>query len=501
MSSQPLVEMSEEKKGDENNGLKNAAAYFSGFAIYLFSHFSISAGNFAASRFRIPSSLVGLYINRFIISYRISTFAGNTLMTIYDIGVGKHMDKVSTVLRWSDAMTYVLALFIFWMGGEQGYITFYYWFTVTVGLLNGLSFVSNIKVGSKQMSYFLVSFPTSGIFVSLFHIIFLEIFNRFRLSNTYYWLIVWQKILSIVIAVVSAILWSAAYNGTATTPGGGGGVGDGGEDKLKLSGALSPILMIALGYSLQNAFYPAVAPYKLIGAERGYKIGMAVLIISAIPPLTIVALKKCSISPSTKWTGGDQYWHCAWVFFVVEITCALLFLIGLHYPYCSISHQLRNNIWVLAVFTISYDLSAQVLRVVGSNGASWQAEQRKNNSKVDTFATCLYSFTQVVFAFMGDGYLRVYSQYESDLNSWPTEHYGRLRSFWFWYWNTTKVACKAMKSAFTRNVRAEIQTNKEFLFIVYEDAPPEGDPFFDLPFIKKKSSKDNCRLERTYIFH
>ncbi|AFZ79210.1 hypothetical protein BEWA_020570 [Theileria equi strain WA] len=491
------------EKANEENSLKNAAAFFSGLAIYQLSHFAISAGNFAASRFRIPSSLVGLYINRFIISYRISTFAGNTLMTIYDIGVGKHMDKVSTVLRWSDAAGYLLALFIFWMGGDQGYITFYYWFTVSIGLLNGLSFVSNIKIGSKQMSYFLVAFPTSGIFVSLFHIIFLEIFNRFRLSNTYYWLIVWQKILAIVIAVVSAILWSAAYNGTDTTSTGGGGGGGDNNDKLKLSGAWSPILMIALGYSLQNAFYPSIAPFKLIGAERGYKIGIAVLIISAMPPLAIVALKNWKITPSTKWTGGNQYWHCAWVFFFVEVTCALLFLIGLHYPYYSVSQELRNNIWVLAVFTISYDLSAQVLRVVGSNGASRQADANKDNSKVDTFATCLYSFTQVVFAFMGDGYLRIYSQYESDLNSWPTAHYGRLRSFWFWYWSTTKVACKAMKSAFSTDVRAEIQTNKEFLFIVYDDAPPEcEDHLFDLPFIhRKEESPDNYSFKGAYIFH
>ncbi|AFZ79921.1 hypothetical protein BEWA_027700 [Theileria equi strain WA] len=494
MLSQPQMQMAEDKRDE---GLKNAAAFFAGLAIYQLAHFAISAGNFSVVRFQIPRSLVGLYINRFIISYRIATFIGNTTMTIYDISRGPYMTGISIALRWSDAVTYIISLTSFCSGGAQGNLTLHYWVIVAVELINGWSFVATVKIGSKQMPYLLASFPLSGIFASSYHLTFIFFWELFGLSNTFYWLVFYQKVLAIIIATVSAVLWTMAYKGETAEQTGQD------AEALNLSGAWSPILMIALGYSLQNMFYPSIAPYKIIGLERGYRIDVTTLITGAIPPLTILVLKHFELSPDRQWKSPHDIWHWVWPLFGLQLTCAFIFILTLHYPDWSLPRTMRTNVFVLALFTISYDLSAQILRVVGSNGASRQTNGSQDNSKVDTFATCFYSFTQIIFAFLGDGYLRVYSKYEKNRENWPTKHCNKKRAFWFWTWSTTKVACKAMKSAFTRDVRAEIQTNKEYLFIVYEDAPPECENhLFDLPFIHKtESSKDYYSLKRAYIFH
>ncbi|AFZ80880.1 hypothetical protein BEWA_002870 [Theileria equi strain WA] len=106
---------------------------------------------------------------------------------------------------------------------------------------------------------------------------------------------------------------------------------------------------------------------------------------------------------------------------------------------------------------------------------------------ISSFNTFTSQFLMIILAFTGDGYLKTYSKYEHDRSKWPTKDCGFFKSLGYWTWNGMKVACKSVKSSFTTNVRCKVLGKSEALLIVYEDTPPEDDdPFFDLPFIKKK---------------
>ncbi|EKX73321.1 hypothetical protein BEWA_053760 [Theileria equi strain WA] len=136
--------------------------------------------------------------------------------------------------------------------------------------------------------------------------------------------------------------------------------------------------------------------------------------------------------------------------------------------------MIKDSAWTLGLFIVIYSPCVEPTYGIGTNGSTKQG---------------------------GDVYFKIYSQSSKDLGNWPTKHYTNKRAFWYWTWSTAKVSFSNVGTAFTRDVRGAIQTKKEHLFIVYDDAPPEGDPFFDLPFIKKEPSKDKHSLKGAYIFH
>ncbi|EKX73639.1 conserved hypothetical protein [Theileria equi strain WA] len=505
-----------------NVGLKRAAAFLAGLSLYQMPHAAISAGNFTVGRFQIPQKYVGLYINRMIISYRIFSLVGITITTAYEQFNGPHIPLLNIGLFVLVALSHITLFLTYCSGGAQGHITLYYWIVVVVALIIGMCFVFSVKLASNEIIYLLAALPISGILASSYHISFIVISEYFNLSNIYYWLVFWQLICAISLISVTTVIWAFAYGsenkpegpageeGSSSSSGSSGSSGGSQPQQqvqeaegfsIALYNALSPLLLVAFGYGIQNMFYPSVAPYKIIGIDRGYKIDVAVLFTSAVPPLLFLYLISKGRGPDRPWTTGDApWWHGAWAFFGIEVMCGILFFSTLHYPNSALPRSIRNSIWGLGFFTVLYDFSAQMTRCIGSNGVDKQ--KGKSAAKMNTLNSFLYSFTQVIFAFLGDGYIRTYRQAEESSDLWPTAHYTNKRAFWFWTWSTTKVACKTLKGAFSTDVRAEILVKKEHLFIVYEDGPPEGDPFFDLPFIRKKEeSLDNHSFKGAYIFH
>ncbi|EKX72194.1 conserved hypothetical protein [Theileria equi strain WA] len=498
-----------EEQGDTGNGsLKKAVAFLSGLALYQLPHAAISAGNFTVGRFQIPQQYVGLYINRMIIPYRIFSLLGVAVLTVYDQFYESGISQITVGLFWGVIGCYIALLLTYCSGGIQGHLTLYYWMVILASAIVGAAFVGIVKALGDDVTYLLVALPVSGILASSYHISFIVISQYLNFSNIYYWLVFWQWICAIsLIAAVSVLVWTfmgITPNGNSTnttsttcTESGSGG----GEFLKSLHNALSPLLLVAFGYGIQNMFYPSVAPYKIIGIDRGYKIDVAVLITSAVPPLLFLYLISQGKGPNKKWTSGNaRWWHGAWAFFGIEVMCGMLFFSTLHYPNSAMPRAIKDSIWGLGFFTVLYDFSVQMTRCIGSNGVDKQGG--KDAPKMNTLNTFIYSFSQVLFAFLGDGYIRTYRQAEETSDLWPTAHYGKLRAFWFWTWSTAKVSFSNVGTAFTRDVRGAIQTKKEHLFIVYDDAPPEDDPFFDLPFIKKKEeSPDKHSLKGAHIFH
>ncbi|EKX72513.1 conserved hypothetical protein [Theileria equi strain WA] len=507
MDDNKKAEMSQRESGKDS--IKKVAAFLAGLSLYQMPHAAISAGNFTVGRFQIPQKYVGLYINRMIISYRIFSLVGITITTLYEQFNGPAIPLLNIGLFVFVALSHLLLLLTYCSGGAQGHITLYYWIVVVVALIIGMCFVFSVKLASDEIIYLLAALPISGILASSYHISFIVISGYFNASNVYYWLVFWQLICAISLISVTTVVWIFAYGieGEGNSGGSGGAGGGGSSSSSSTNGgflealghAISPLLLVALGYGMQNMFYPSVAPYKIIGIDRGYKIDVAVLFTSAVPPLIFLGLISKGKGPDKDW-GSAPWWHGAWTFFGIEIFCGILFFSTLHYPNSAMPRSIKDSIWGLGFFTVLYDFSAQMTRCIGSNGVDKQKGDAA--AKMNTLNSFLYSFTQVIFAFLGDGYIRTYRQAEESSDLWPTAHYTTRRAFWFWTWNTTKVACGTLKGAFSTDVRAEILVKKEHLFIVYDDAPPEGDPFFDLPFIhKKEESPDNHSFKGAYIFH
>ncbi|EKX73387.1 conserved hypothetical protein [Theileria equi strain WA] len=483
-------EMTEDSKA----GLKKAVAFLTGVTLYQLPYLAISAGKFTLGRFKIPSSNLSLYINRMIIAYRIVSLIGIGSTTAYIQMNWPKKNELTSLLFWLYNFCFVLLLFVYCIGGELGYITAYYWTISLASLFFGLCYTTSVDIVAANVVCLLAAFPLTGVIISLYHILFLTIGEYFGIPNTNYWLVVVQMIIAILITGTNALLFTIAYwhekDGTGESGSGSSSNNQNNDDFMTaLAKAWSPILLITLGYGLQNAFYPGIAPYKLIGPNLGYWIDLTVLFTSAIPPLFILVLKEKEIGPNTSWsqTAG---WHWSWLFFLVEIICATIFILALHYPDWGLSQNVRSNAKLLGFLTVTYDGCVQFTRAIGTNGADTQGEPKKSNSAMNTFNSFSHSFAQVIFAFMGDGYMRIYSEHEDNRDGWPTRHFGILRSFWYWIWNSTKMSYHILKTAFTRDLRRDILGKNVHLFIVYEDTSHEcEDDLFDLPFIHKKKSR------------
>ncbi|AFZ80990.1 hypothetical protein BEWA_003980 [Theileria equi strain WA] len=453
----------------EGSSLQKVAAFMAAFALSQLPRLAVSAGKFAAVRFRIGSSYIPLFLNQVIISYRIAALLGTMVMNGLILGSPTFKDSlniVSSVCTCSMSLCYAVTLVTFYTGGDQGYITAYYWGIVLTSFMCGCTVVSVTTLASSEIAAYLAAIPAACITSSSYHLSFVKLGNKYRLQNINYWVVVWQIITAICLAVIAAGIWIPAYGSSQTNK--SSTSNDDFWTGIRLS--WSPLFLAAFGYGLQYAFYPAIAPYKLAGIQKGFYISLTLLYTGAIPPAILLYLKEAKKGPGRKWDGVNILWHWSWLFFVLEVTCAYIFTIILHYPDGFIARTLRHSTILLTLVIVLYDMCVHTTRGIGSNGASRQTKNNgKKNSKMATLNTLLYSIMQLIFAFMGNGYLKTYRQAEKDPDNWPTKHFTTRKAFWYWCGCSTKCACKNLVTAFTTDVRGSIVEKREFLFIVYSD--------------------------------
>ncbi|EKX74150.1 conserved hypothetical protein [Theileria equi strain WA] len=459
--------------------VKQAAAFLAGFTSSQLFILMVSSGSYCVDRFMLPRSYVGLYINRTIIAFRLSTFLGSLLLNLILLpwpSAKTALGGISTASSWLYCLSFIALLIIYYNGGKRGHIMYYYCAIIFSSVIYGANNVCLPAVIGKDMPFYIGSMQLAAIMVSAYQFLFTKIAKAWMVTNIPYKLIVGQLSLAVFVSGISAILWSVAYASKTIQAS---------ETKFEgMDKALSPIMLTTLGFGMQNLFYPAIAPYKFIGMGLGSKITMAVLFTSTIPGMTIFVMSQFQKGPNTKW--DDTKWHFAWIFYVLEVLLGVLFLLSLHYPGSKIA-QCMNNVRVLAILTISYDLCVQTTRASGMGGAAMQKDGQKSNPTMATVNAFGFSLAMIMFAFMGNGYLTTYRQAERDRDNWPTKHFTTKKAFWYWYSSSAKGAYRTCMTSYTRDIRSTILGKKEHLFIVYEDTPPEDDdPFFDLPFIKKK---------------
>ncbi|EKX72522.1 conserved hypothetical protein [Theileria equi strain WA] len=452
--------MSESSGGQtQGNPLQKGAMFMAGLTLLQSLRVALTGAKFALDRFKIPQQHASSFINMVHNPMELATFTGMAIVTSIALVTG---DSSKDFFRGFAAFTnvalclsFIMLLYAFTSGGEQGDLTFYYWTIVFGSFIYGLNVPCVMNVASANAAFFNVGIPVSGIQVSVYYYVFTKLAERYNWSNVSYWIIFWQLIIAILISAASAIVWIIAYG---DSNGEGGGQGLDGIDK-----AISPILMGVVGMGGIYAFYPAIAPYKLTDVSTGYKIDLVILFMSAVPGIIIAILCLYNKGPDQPWEGQNTKWNATWVLAIPHITAMVLCLVTLHYPGSRVASSIKSSGLRVGVITVTLKFCEEGLKAVSYAGGGAYGG---TISAVNAFTS---QGLMIVLAFTGDGYLKTYSKYEHDRSKWPTKDCGFFKSLGYWTWNGMKVACKSVKSSFTKNVRCKVLGKSEALLIVYED--------------------------------
>ncbi|AFZ81054.1 hypothetical protein BEWA_004620 [Theileria equi strain WA] len=438
---------------------QKGAMFMAGLTLLQSLRVALTGAKFALDRFKIPQQNVSSFINMVHNPMELATFTGMAIVTITAL-IKKPKDDESKKYFRSLAMftnialccSFVVLLYAFTSGGEQGDLTFYYWTIVFGSFIYGMNVAAVMTAASADASLFNVGIPLSGIQVSVYYFVFTKWAEWRNWSNVSFWIIFWQLIIAILISAVSAALWIYLAVKGGGTDGGGGGQSS--------SVVASPILMGMVGMGGIYAFYPAIAPYKLTDVGTGYTIDLVVLFMSAVPGIIIAILCLYNKGPNQDWSSAPG-WHAAWILAFPHITAMILCFFTLHYPDSGVASSIKGSGLKVGVITVTLKFCEEGLKAVSYAGAFGAIY-----SPVNAF---LSQGLMIVLAFTGDGYLKTYSKYEHDRDKWPTKDFGTLRSIWFWTWNGVSEACKSVKSSFTTNVRCKVLGKSEALLIVYAD--------------------------------
>ncbi|AFZ80925.1 hypothetical protein BEWA_003330 [Theileria equi strain WA] len=445
------------------DGLQKGAMFMAGLTLLQSLRVALTGAKFALDRFKIPQQYASSFINMVHNPMELATFTGMAIINIIALTTPWFKTWFAAVTNLALCWSFVLLLYAFTSGGQMGRLTFYYWAIVFGSFIYGLNVACVMNVGSSNASLFSVGIPLSGIQVCIYYYVFTKLAKKHNWSNVSYWIIVWQLIIAIIISLISAIVWAYAYScdygELAVTADGGDSSGQ------PSAGAVSPILMGMVGMGGIYAFYPAIAPYKLTDVGTGYTIDLVVLFMSAVPGIAIAIVTLCASEkgPHKPWSNGNWGWNFAWILAIPHITAMILCLCTLHYPDSGLASSIKSSGALVGVITVTLKFCEEGLKAVSYAGGGAYGGAI---SAVNAFTS---QGLMIILAFTGDGYLKTYSKYEHDRDKWPTKDFGFWKSLGYWTWNGMKVACKSVKSSFTKNVRCKVLGKSEALLIVYED--------------------------------
>ncbi|BAM39943.1 conserved hypothetical protein [Theileria orientalis strain Shintoku] len=283
--------------------------------------------------------------------------------------------------------------------------------------------------------------------------------------------------------------------------------------------AISPIMMSTVAMGLVYLVFPAIAPYRLTNLDTGHKIDIVILITFVAPALINIALCALKVGPNCDWA-EYKFWNYTWVFAVPYFACIIMFFIPAHYPEAKFSQLMRSSKYMLGFVCFTFALSHAVLKTVGFTGAGVQntikpvvitntdldlsddsipsvegshsengattgshanrksrrsrrrgsgpqspggkgrlrPEPRDNslNGQVSSFNILLSYLMLVIFAFIGDGYLKTLKACEANRALWPTANMSFLRSLAFWVSMAFRRGLRSFGEVFTLNVREQL---------------------------------------------
>uniref|UniRef100_A0A3B0MK94 Tpr-related protein family member, putative n=1 Tax=Theileria annulata TaxID=5874 RepID=A0A3B0MK94_THEAN len=452
--------------GSEKNGCKEAnkiAAYLLvGFSLLLTLRVGMNGAPFCMKRFKIPEHLFSLYVSRVHNVIELGGFMGQFVSTIYTIKYNDSInapakDKISIVINLLFFLINIVLFFVFVTGGEEGHLTDFYWALALSAFIYGMNLTFILKLAGECIVYYLSTLHVSGIFVSVYHYLFLKFFGNRRKFNTDFLIITWQIVLSIIITGVTAGVWISVYhknNNDQSTDNGKCGE-NGKTNGNSVDHVFSPMLMCVFAQGIVYVFYPAIAPGLIVDFRHVNKIDQALLIIAPIPAITFAVLDATGhkdYSPKCEWSSGKAYWHGTLIFIPVMIICGYLFIKALHYPHSGPALAIINKPRMAGFLTILFYLSHMILLAVGFPGVE------KNSGGYKDYLTVVNGFmattSMIIFVFLAEGYINEFKKH--DMSNWPTEGLSAKRAFGFWFDKAIQNGWKNFKLIFTRDLRRDL---------------------------------------------
>ncbi|UKK01052.2 hypothetical protein MACK_001865 [Theileria orientalis] len=472
-SESPYVEKPE-------SATKKAALFFAGLSLLLTMRVGLNGAAFCVKRFQLDEKLFSLYVSRIYCAMELFCLMSVTIGTIYVQTTQSHYEKISIAVSIAYSFINIVLLLVFISGGTHGHLTGFYWTLIGSAVIYGQKQVFIFKLAGESLVYYLAAVPLSGIMVSTFHVITLKLFGDRRRFNTDLLVVGFQICLSVVITSIAAILWTQAFlekentfeeqkkkgeakrkkhqNDIESGKNGGSSIyGKPYEGTEKAVGVLknlpviSPMIMSIIGLGTTFAFYPGIAPGKLVDFKYINNVDVIIMILSSFPA-TLVALisEVTSVGANKPWTGTNGFWHAFLFFPFIQVVCEILFLKVLHYPKSEAAKMFRNP-RVAAFFTVLFFMCHATSVGVGMAGVF-----PNSDTNITTLNLFLTLCTMNVLNFLSGGYMVEYNKY--DWAHWPTRAMGGCAAFNFWLKKAAINALVNIKAVFTRDLREDILT-------------------------------------------
>ncbi|XP_953755.1 Tpr-related protein family member, putative [Theileria annulata] len=323
--------------GDEP--VKCAAYTFAGLSMMLNIRLAYSSAPYALIRFKLPENLFGVFVRTIAGALELWCLPSMTLGNIMDF-VRKQMkfgssekntmDSIvcysSIVCMWSDFITYVILLFVYLSGGDQGRLTAYYWVISVSGFIFGINMVLLYAMEFQYFPYYLAGENSFPAVTSIIHYLATLMFGNRRKYDSDFLIVHIDIWVAILISFTTALLWTYAYYrdkeamdkfpsdpnqricqilkvepnsapATELTYSIGQNFDDshaGGCGRKKSYGywlhLVPPSLMVLVGMGLIYTIYPAIAPGMTVPFYLIDKVDIVIQILTAVPPVIIKIL-------------------------------------------------------------------------------------------------------------------------------------------------------------------------------------------------------------------
>ncbi|BAM40901.1 conserved hypothetical protein [Theileria orientalis strain Shintoku] len=456
-----------------DSAIKKAALFFAGLSLLLTMRVGLNGAAFCLKRFQLDEKLFGIYVSRIYSAMELFCLMSVTIGTIYVQTYEKYFENISIGVSIAFSFINIILLLVFISGGKDGRLTGFYWTLIASAVIYGQKQVFIFQLAGESLVYYLAAIPLSGIMVSTFQVLTLKLFGDRRRFNTDLLVVGFQICLSVVITSIAAILWAQVFvkgenslvnqknnreakkkqkdieNGSVASNGQTYGNAHNQVGILKDLPVISPMIMSIIGLGTTFAFYPSIAPGKLVDFKYINNIDVIIMILSSFPAALVAIVSEVTDYGANKeWTSTNGFWHAFLFFPFVQVVCEILFIKVLHFPKSETAKMFKNP-RVAAFFSVLFFLCHATSVGVGMAGVF-----PNSGPKTTTLNLFLTMCTMNILNFLSGGYMLEYNKY--DRAHWPTRAMGNCAAFRFWLKKGAINGLVNVKAVFTRNLRRDI---------------------------------------------
>ncbi|XP_955108.1 Tpr-related protein family member, putative [Theileria annulata] len=492
-----------------------SAYILAGLAMMLNIRLSYSSAPYALIRFKLPENLFSVFVRRMASSLELWCLPGFILTDAIDLclkgywhyydynqhynlksdggpdyGNPKHAGNLhissgsdlkparehkfhwiiipSIIAQWLNFATYVILLIVYRGGGEEGYLTRFYWIIAISGFVFG---ISNPMVYAVDFNYIPIYIAGENCFpalTSFIHYLATLAFGNRRKWNSDYLLVYIDIWVAIIISFVAAAVWTVGYGIFKDTTKAGGGTAPYGHIFTFGFGSTNaqpslaaPLLIVLVGMGLVYAIYPGIAPGMIVPFYLIDKIEMVLLIATIFPPLIVAVLRKTSTafgdprSPACGWDGDNfgqgtgAFWQVFDLVVPLMIILAYIFIYSIHYRDSNLSRSIVNQPKMSTALTIIFYMCHEISLAVGFAGMIG------NGAEYTVIAQLVGAFLMVFLALYSEGYIIKYKSH--DHAHWPTTGMTVWNALCYWCERSSKITNK-----FFKQLRFAVFFNKLF---------------------------------------